>query len=145
MYKRMANIFSTQSQINKQLSWLGLSLAAQRNNLAKTLCCLKGIGARAGTSLFLRKSFTRFLEQVAIDKQKELDLLNEIDAVEKQHDHLRQRKLLRRAQTDLPPRPQPPENVENPPARDSKGGILGLIAFFYVFSLTPKKRDLTAN
>jgi len=136
-----------ESQINGRLAWLSSNLAAQRNNLAKILLRLKGIGLRAGTSLGLHRKFMGLLEQIAADREKEIDIINEIEAVEKQHSEMRQRKLLRYADPDLAPQTDifVEEQREDEPKRISLLTLFGLIYLFSSKPINHKNQDLTVD
>jgi len=132
------------TRIQERLGWLSLTLAEQRNNISKILSRLKDIGVRAGTSLGLHKKFMGFLEQVAVEQEKELGLLHEIEAVEKQHQNMRKRNLLRHA--DAKPKPVFPAEENEPKAPPS--GIWKLFGLLYMFSQTPvkhKSQELTVD
>jgi hypothetical protein len=86
-----------EQQQNERVNWLGATLAAQRGNISHLLLRLKGIAAHVGTSLSLHKKFMRLINQVADDREKELDLIKEIEAVEKHHHELKELHLLRHA------------------------------------------------
>jgi uncharacterized protein YigA (DUF484 family) len=136
------------SHFNGRISWLTATLETQRNNIVSILLRLKGIGARAGTSMALHRKFMRFMEQVAHERNKELDIINEIEAIEKRHFELKRRRLLRRAAkeppvstADLPSE----ERKEEKPERMSLLTILGLFCLFSARPAKPKKQDPTVN
>lgn len=81
----------------ERINWLGTLLGSQRTNISSLLDRLRGIAVRVGNSLPLHKKFMLFLDQVATDREKELDIINEIESIEKKHRELKQMRLLRRA------------------------------------------------
>ncbi|MFA5040343.1 MAG: hypothetical protein WC464_01745 [Bdellovibrionales bacterium] len=84
-------------QQTEHLNWLSATLAAQRNNLSDLLARLRGVAFKVGDSLSIHKKFVKFIDQVAIEREKELDILYEIETVEKQHLALKKLKRLRHA------------------------------------------------
>ncbi|MDR3423578.1 MAG: hypothetical protein P4M13_00655 [Alphaproteobacteria bacterium] len=132
-----------EGQINGVLSWLGDILLARRNHMTKLLLRLRDIGARAGNSLALHRKFLRLMEQVAFDREKEMDIIHEIESVEKRHREMRERKLLRQADVRLAPKASPcpdtrpdEEDDEDEPSRFSLWKIFGLL---FLFSSRPTK------
>ncbi len=128
-----------EAKVQEQLSWFTFSLAAQRSNLSKIFLRLCSIGARAGTSLAIHRKFMCLMDQIALDKAKELDLICDIEQIEKRHALLRQRHLLRQARGTIlqnvrAPRLAPVEQPEEKPARL---GLFKLMALFALFSSTP--------
>ncbi len=138
-----------ESILSGRLAWLGEALASQRNNITHLLCRLKGIAQTGAISL--PHKVMRLLDQIAGDQEKERDLIHEIECVEKKHDELRRRKMLRQAdaslaedapeKTDaailLPPEPEP-----------ERASLLTLFGLLYLFSSKPikhKNQDVTVR
>ena len=86
-----------ENNIKGRLQWLATALTTQRNNLAQVLSRLKSFGAHAGSSPAVYPKFMQLLTQVAIHREKEDSILDEIEAMEKRHQALKMRKGLRRA------------------------------------------------
>ncbi|MGB9153726.1 MAG: hypothetical protein WCD70_11660 [Alphaproteobacteria bacterium] len=134
------------SQLSGRLGWLASALAVQRNNLANVLSRLKGFGIYASMSFALRRKFTHLLEQVADDKEKELDILNEIEAVEKHHQAMKQMKLLRRATPKRGPKPvRLVDPDEKKPERNNLLTFIGLLFLFSQNNKNNKKQKLTSD
>jgi predicted DNA-binding ribbon-helix-helix protein len=133
------------AQIKGRLGWLYVTLAAQRNNLTKILLRLRGIGASAGSSVALHRKFMGFLEQVANDREKELKILNEIDEVERQHENLRERRLLRTADSDLRPTETLDLAADELPERKNIRTVFGLLVLISSLRIKHKKQGLTVD
>ena len=133
------------SQFTGHLGWLSFTLASQRTSIANILLRLKGIGLRAGTSLALHRKFMRLLEQVAGDREKELGILNEIEAVERRHDEMRQRNLLRCVSSTKIEVPMPTEECEREPSRFGVWTLFGLLYLFSARPLKNKNQGFTAD
>ncbi len=89
------------THIKAHLAWLSAALTAQRTILSTILSRLRGFGASAEASPALHPKFMRLLTQAAHHKEKEDNILDEIEAMEKRHQALKIRKELRHA--PLPP------------------------------------------
>ena len=129
-----------------RLAWLASALAVQRNNLASVLSCLKGLGIRAGTSFALHRKFMLLMEQLACDKEKELNLISEIEAVEKHHQAMKQLRLLRRAAPErivIPARAV--KQDEERPWRSNLLTFFGLLFLFSQNNIGNKKQRLTSD
>jgi hypothetical protein len=50
-----------------------------------------------GNNFSLHKKFMRLMDQVSDDREKELDIINQIEAIEERHHNLKKLNLLRRA------------------------------------------------
>jgi hypothetical protein len=136
-------------QLNARLGWLSLTLTHQRNILAKALLRLQSVGARLSVSLGLQKKFVRLMEQIAYDKEIEKDILVEIEEVEKRHQELKARKMLRRADAEAPA-PKAEVVLENAPKDQPphRSGLSYLFSLLLLLSLTRKKQknqDLTVD
>jgi len=81
----------------ERTNWLSVTLEAQRNNLAVFLQRLKGVAAHVKGSLSLNKKFMRLMNQVADEREKEIGIINEIEAIENRHHALRKLHMLRQA------------------------------------------------
>ena len=133
--------------MNGRLSWLTDLLSGQRATLNKLLLRLKDVGARVGTSIALHHKFMRLLEQISFDREKELDLINEIEAVEKQHQQMRQAKRLRQADRDYKPKADI-DIIHPTEEKPERGGILTLFGLLLLFSNKPikqKNQSLTVD
>ena len=129
-------------------SWLEKILASQRNNLAGVLHRVKALGLRMGNSLALHRKFEHLMTQVAFDREKELDLINEIEAIEKKHLLLKERQMLRRADADKAPRPANDALLEQSEEKPKRGSLLGLVSILALLSplrLKHKNQDLTVD
>jgi hypothetical protein len=125
-------------------SWLPLSLAIQRNNLAAILLRLKGIGLRAGTRIGLHHKFTCLLADIAVEHEKELYLLNEIDRVEKLHQYRRSHRLLRHPESNRPPQKRMAPEAEKSPVRSDRLTVMAFWALFSMLRIKHKNQDLTS-
>jgi hypothetical protein len=86
-----------EKQQKERLNWLSATIAAQRNNISDLLARLRGVAFRFSDSLSLHTKFMKLMDQVAVEREKELDIIYEIETVEKRHLELKKRKLLRHA------------------------------------------------
>ena len=134
-------------QISGRINWLSLTLVARRNNIAALLSRLVGIGTRIGASLGLQKKFIRLLEQVAVEREKELDLLHKIESMEKRHESLRRHGQLRMATS---PRmqtfaPSSDETPEPPPSQINLWKLFGLIYLLSHAGGKHKNQELTVD
>ena len=138
-----------EGQISGRLSWLTATLAAGRTNISQLLSRLKGIAMSAGTNIALHRKFMRLMNQVANIREKELDILHEIETVEKRHSELRRRNLLRKAdpeaaaRTDLIPEEQ--EQDEEKPQRLSLLTLAGILYFLSARSSKVKQLEPTVE
>ncbi|MDE1901457.1 MAG: hypothetical protein KGI37_07430 [Alphaproteobacteria bacterium] len=122
-----------------QLSWLNAVLAARRGGLSALLLRLKDIGMRMGANTVLHKKFMALLDQVAIEREKELDILNDIEEVEKFHAQQRRNKLLRQAANDDKPRPRAASlKMEQPEEKPARGGLLKWVLLFGLLAQRPR-------
>jgi hypothetical protein len=134
-----------ESQITGRLSWLSDLLVVRRNHLQKLFLRLRDIGVRAGNSLALHRKFIRLMEQVAFDREKELDLINEIEDVEKRHHELRKRNLLKRADVKHAAKADPAtdeENEDDAEREDSGFSLMKILALLYFLSPRRTKRQI---
>jgi hypothetical protein len=134
------------SDIKTYRSRLPLSLAACRNDLVQLLLRLRGIGLRAGTSPKLHRKFMRLMEQISMDREREIHFLCEIEEMEKLHKNMKRHNRLRRARqappTSLPPIPE--EAVSLPQMRENPG-LLGWLAVLTTHRINHKNQDLTVD
>lgn len=122
-----------------QLSWLNAVLAARRGGLSALLLRLKDIGMRMGANTILHKKFMALLDQVAIEREKELDILNDIEEVEKFHAQQRRNKLLRQAANDDGPRPKMASfKMEQPEEKPARSGLLKWVLLFGLLAQRPR-------
>lgn len=136
--KRAMSVFMNDIRISGRLGWLSSALVTQRNNLSNTLLRLKDAGLRAGTSLNLHRKFMRLLEQVATDRDKELAILNEIEAIEKQHRAMKRSNLLRCVTRKHMPHAAVVDHPED--GKHEHNGLLRLFGIFWLLSSTNNKR-----
>ena len=132
--------FLNTRQIREYLNWISSALDAQKGKIGRLLLRLKDVGLRAGTGFALHKKFVRLLQQVAIDQEKELDILNEIEAVERRHEELRKKKLLRAFNPDAP-RDAPALMTETPEPKPKRSSLWLLVGLWAVFSSPHKKGE----
>lgn len=88
-----------EKQLQERVGWLGLLLTNQRNNMARLMVRLRDVGLRAGGSVAIHRKFLKMLEQVEFERERELGLIHEIEAVEKKHAELRRMRRLKAADT----------------------------------------------
>ena len=84
------------NSIKGRLRWLATALTTQRNTIADILSRLRHFGTHGGSAPALRPKFMRLLTQVAVHREKENDILDEIEAMERRHQELKRGKRLRR-------------------------------------------------
>ena len=134
-------------QISGRLSWLADALAVRRNDIASAFLRLKGLGVQVRNSLSFPRHFVSLMEQIAADREKELDILHEIETIEKKHDELKTNKLLRTASPAPLPQVEPLSCEDNEEKPDGFGltRILALLAFFSSSGGNHKKQDLTVD
>jgi hypothetical protein len=138
------------SQLQGRIGWLSVILGGNRARLTDLLRRLRGVAASAGASLGLHKKFIHLLEQIQVEREKELDLIDEIEAVEKQHELRRKNKLLRQVsregkceaeQAGLRPRSKALE-AEKEPSRTPAWKIIALFLLFSNFGKNNKNQQL---
>ncbi len=131
-----------EGQISGRLSWLTATLAAGRTNISQLLSRLKGIAMSAGTNIALHRKFMRLMNQVADIREKELDILHEIEQVEKRHSELRRHNLLRKADPEAAARTDivPEEQEAEKPSRFSLLTIAGIL--YLLSSRSSKAKQL---
>lgn len=124
--------------IKGYIAWLGDNLLARRHSLAALLERMRDVCMHAASNLSLYKKFMKLLEQVAGDREKEIFLIDEIEAVERRHAEMRKMKLLRRAQVSSSDKDAAHQNDQ--PEQPQRSGIWKLIGMFYLLSLSSKKK-----
>lgn len=122
----------SETKLKERAGWLGLLLTNQKNNLAELLLRLRDVGLRAGSSLAVHRKFLKMLEQVEIERERELGLLHEIEEVEKKHAEMRRLRKLRTADanTPAPKDVEPQEFTPKPVATGDRGW--GLWVWFVI-------------
>jgi len=84
------------------LELLTAALTTQKDVLAKALLRLKDFtGNLLGTNFALHKKFFRLLDQVDVERKKEMLLIDKIEALEKHHRDLRRRDRLQRIALEM--------------------------------------------
>lgn len=79
-----------------RLSWLSATLSMHRKHIRGLLSRLKSVAVRMGDGLVLHKKFLHLIDQISDEREKEIDILREIETVEKRHLALKKKNLLRR-------------------------------------------------
>lgn len=134
-----------EGKIQEHVNWFSFSLAAQRNNLTQLFARLRSIGAKVGTSMAVHHKFIRLMDQVADAQKKELDLLCDIEEMEKRHAVMREQRLLRQANDNLlKPKADPDYDLGRHDTRDEKparGGLGKLLLLLALFAPKPNKHD----
>ncbi len=127
------NSLMTETQIQGKLAWLCAGLEARRNDIARIVRLLASIGAYAATSFAVHKKFLNLMDQIAEEKEKETNILHEIETVEKHHEEMKRQRRLRRADPDLIASEsfRLMEAEEEAPRRS---GFWGLVILFLFFS-----------
>ncbi len=89
----------------------------------------------AGTNIALHRKFMRLMNQVADIREKELDILHEIEQVEKRHSELRRHNLLRKADPEAAARTDiVPEEQEAEGEKPSRFSLLTIAGILYLLS-----------
>jgi hypothetical protein len=105
------------------------------------------MGAPGAMNPTIFGKFLRMLDQIAAEREKEIRILNQIEAVEEQHRLCRKHNQLEQGI------PQPENKPGLPPAEEEeaeppKTGLLWLAAIWYLFGgglINQKKQGLTAD
>jgi|GEM_PF-2786991 hypothetical protein len=127
----------------EQVNWLSAKLSVQRDKLSSFLLRLKGIAVRVTSGLSLNKKFMRLMDQVAADREKEFDIIREIEDVERRHHELRQHNMLQRIAHEAEKKRKRSLKKENEDYReneedkeeDEEGfSLMELLAMLYLFS-----------
>ena len=128
-----------ESQIQGRLSWLGAALETRRNDIAHFLSCIKGLGVHVGTSLSLHEKFLHLMDQIAYDREKELDIIYEIETVEKRHCELKRLRLLRKADPEFKKKQEPALESEKK-EKPHRLSLLEILALLFLFSPRRQKK-----
>jgi hypothetical protein len=139
----------SETKLKERVGWLGLLLTNQRNNLADLLLRLRDVGLRAGSSLAIHRKFLKMLEQVEVERERELGLLHEIEEVEKKHAEMRRLRKLRTA-NDSTPAPKDDETHEFTPkptaTGDRKWGLwVWLLLWWWFMSRMRRALNITPS
>lgn len=134
-------------KLEKQVNWLTAALGAQRGGLYTLVLRLKSLAEQTGESFSIHKKFMRLMNQVANERQKELKIIDKIEAIEKKHKELRRRNLLQRIAAKLEREHKLlKERLEKEgalPRRDCKEecakplSALGMVILFFLFARRP--------
>lgn len=117
-------------------SRLSAALAGQKNALADLLHRLVGMGPTDGMKGSVFRKFLRTLEQISFEKEKELELIHRIEAVETRHRIQRKHKKLKRAAHHRAKKKvsQNKPIFSEPEAERSGAGWLGIAAYICLLS-----------
>ncbi len=116
------------------LNWLNATLEAQRTNLFGLVSRLKEFAS--GANFLLHKKFMRLMDQIAKEQKKEREIIDKIEAIEKQHQHLRKLNLLQIRATEARVRRARKEDEEDmallmrrrkKPEKDNEASLLELV------------------
>jgi hypothetical protein len=132
---------------SSRLAWLMAALGGHRDRIAGLLCRLRGIGAREAMNPSLFKKFLHMLDQVAFAREKEVRILNQIEAIEEKHRFRREHHQLESA-ADEPKETLQLEEAEKSMAEHPRQKLLWLLAFWHLFmrnAINQKKQGLTAD
>jgi len=82
---------------SSRLSWLMASWAEQRFRAAQFLGRITDLGPLQAMKPSALRNFLKFMEQVGEAKQEEAKIINEIDAIEREHHFRRKHQQLKKA------------------------------------------------
>lgn len=137
-YIRYKKLMIAITKETKRFGWLAVALVDQRGRIASLLQRLKGFGEPGIMEPPLFQKFLRMLEQVAVEKDRETEIIRRIQAVEARHSSSRKsRKLKRAAPKPKPGKNREPEFVSEQQCERSRHGWLWIFALLYLTS--PRK------
>ena len=87
--------------LGEKISWLGDKLIGKRDILSRMLSRLRAFGESVGGNLGWHKKLSCLMEQIADEREKEVDLIYEIDKMEKRHREMKRARLLKQADASL--------------------------------------------
>lgn len=101
------------------------------------------LGPVEGLRPKLLRKLASWIDQLANLRKKELDIISEINAIEKKHNAMRQDKMLRRAG----PKPQikPDEPMPRPKEPKQRNRLLYWLLFFFLLESGKKKPEPPSN
>jgi hypothetical protein len=129
------------------IGWLLVALDRKRNRLGFLLRCLTGSGTPGVMRPSLFRKFTDLLDQIAVEREKELRIMHRIEAVEQQHRYLRahhQLEQIARAHEKEEPASDYSKEYPGRPKRD----WLWFCVLWYLFArrtINQKKQSLTVD
>jgi len=123
--------------IKSYLTWLGDNLMVRRRSVLSMLDRLRDVCMKAGSHLYLYKKFMKLLEQISGEREKEIYLIDEIQAVEKKHAEMRKQKKLRRARCEKDKDCAISADAEPKPKRT---GLWTLLGVMYLLSRSKKEK-----
>jgi len=93
-------------QTSSRLSWLTASLGERRSRLTSILRRMVGLGEPGAMKSSIFGKFLNLIEQVAGERDKEMELMSQIDAIEQKHRFMRDHHKLERADPDFESKPK---------------------------------------
>lgn len=133
-----------EAQTQGRLSWLYQGMEARRNDIARLLRRAAGVCAFIATNFSVHKKFLELMDQVAEEKEKEYEILHEIETVEKHHEEMKLGNRLRQADPSLAAKKKAPNAVyveEEKPKRSNFLKFLFLLFFFSSGDQGPKPKS----
>ncbi len=132
-----------EAQIQGRLSWLYQGMEARRNDIARLLRQAAGVCAFIATNFSIHKKFLELMDQIAEEKEKEYEILHEIETVEKNHAEMKRGNRLRQADPALAEKPSDAAmfEEEEKPKRSNFLKILLLFLFFSPTDQGPKPKS----
>jgi hypothetical protein len=135
-----------------RLNGLNIALEGRRLRLSDLFLRLKGVAFRKGTNFRLHKKFIRLMDDVAEDREKELCLIEKIEAMEKRHKKLKQHNLLRRIAREAERRQkrllekiridfEEYLDEKHHPRPRRKNSLLDILILLYAFSQSSKPKE----
>ena len=124
--------------ILEKLSWLGDLLTGKRLMIDRLFLRLRAFGESVGNSLGWHTKVAHLWEQIACEREKELDLIFEIETIEKRHREMKQLKLLKQADARLAEKkiaePEFASAQEDDEDEEESFGLLKLLGLLYFFA-----------
>jgi len=91
------NLMNAMAKGSSRIAWLSATLGAQHARLVALLQRMRGFGAPDRLSPSMFRKFLDVLDQVAVAKEKEGEIISRIQAVEAKHRFQRKHKTLKHA------------------------------------------------
>lgn len=114
-----------------RLAWLTAALSGHRERLSKLLRRMTGAGVPGAMTPSAFTKFLHMLDQVAVERDKEMHLIDEIEQIEKKHHSRLKDHRLETVHTGK----TAPETAPEPEPEAEKSGLdlLGLAALWHFF------------
>jgi hypothetical protein len=129
------------------LAWLAAALGGQRNRIIDLIRRMTSLGSPGGMNPRIFGKFLRLLDQVASARDREIGILDRIEAIEEQHRFCRKNHMLEHIQSDPRKNPEPDGQDEAETEQPNNSLLLFLVvwAAFFHHAINQKKQGLTVD